>query len=109
MLVALHATLEPGALILLPDRTAGADPQASRRLDTFGDTPERRTIPDGRVFEVVKDFPAEDGISGVLADHALDAHWKVYPDEHTWQLTCRFSRGRSGRSPWRLSDEDRRG
>ncbi len=85
----LHRRLEPGALVIFADQLPYDCPD--RRLDSEGNSLETRTLPDGRKFEIVKNFPSANELTDILRDFADDLRYIERPDEGNWELTC-FSR-----------------
>ena len=86
-LSALHARLDPGSLVLFNDQLPYGGRE--RKLDAEGNTLERRVLPDGRAFWIVKNFPSEDELRAVLRPLADDVRYRARPDERHWELTYR--------------------
>jgi SAM-dependent methyltransferase len=82
----LHARLQPGARVVLLDNrfVAGSSTAISRR-DDEGNTYQRRTLDDGSVHEVVKNFPDRQGALAAIGDRVRDAHWHEHT--HYWVLS----------------------
>jgi SAM-dependent methyltransferase len=82
----LHARLEPGARVVMLDNrfVPGSSTPISRR-DAAGNTYQNRTLDDGSVHEVVKNFPTADEAFALLGPRARDPQWMAYT--HYWVLT----------------------
>lgn len=91
-LAALHDKLRPGALVLFVDQLP--DSGQVRQQDTAGNTLEQRSLPDGRRFEIVKNFPTEAEVRGVLSGIADNLQYVERPGEGSWNVTYN-ARGRS--------------
>jgi ubiquinone/menaquinone biosynthesis C-methylase UbiE len=83
-LTALHRKLVPGALVLfndhLPDKWIVGEP------DKDGNTLEKRVLPNGRSFMVVKNFPDEKEITNTLSGLADDIQYTRLPEEDSWEV-----------------------
>lgn len=86
-LAALHSKLEPGAQVLFVDQLPYDG--AVRRQDAAGNTLERRNLPDGRSFEIVKNFPSEQEVHEALAAYAQDVRYVKHEEEGSWSVTYR--------------------
>jgi demethylmenaquinone methyltransferase/2-methoxy-6-polyprenyl-1,4-benzoquinol methylase len=84
-LAALHGKLEPGAFVLFVDQLPYDGP--ARRKDAGGNTLEQRSLPDGRLFEIVKNFPTEEDIRSSLARIAENVEYIKRSDERSWTVT----------------------
>lgn len=83
-LAALHTKLLPGALVLFVDQLPYDG--HIRRRDSIGNTLEQRSLPDGRTFEIVKNFPREEDIRNALVGIADSVEYKERPDEKSWNV-----------------------
>lgn len=85
-LAALHARLATGARIVFLDNSfvPGSSTPISRR-DEAGNTYQRRTLDDGSVHEVLKNFPTGDEALARLGPRARQAQWIEYT--HYWVLS----------------------
>jgi demethylmenaquinone methyltransferase/2-methoxy-6-polyprenyl-1,4-benzoquinol methylase len=83
-LAALHGKLRPGALVLFVDQLPY--PGFPRRQDANGNTLEQRTLPDGRAFEIVKNFPTETELRAAVAGIADRVQYIKRPKEKSWEL-----------------------
>ena len=86
---ALHGKLRPGAFVLFVDQLPYAG--HIRRVDPRGNRIERRSLPDGRSFEIVKNFPTGEDIRKALAGIADDVRFVERPDEKSWNVTYNVS------------------
>ena len=85
-LALLHARLEPGARVVLLDNrlVAGSSTPISRR-DAEGNTYQQRSLDDGSVHEVLKNFPDRDSAVAALGDRARDVAWTEHL--HYWVMS----------------------
>jgi demethylmenaquinone methyltransferase/2-methoxy-6-polyprenyl-1,4-benzoquinol methylase len=85
-LALLHARLEPGARVVFLDNrfVAGSSTPVSRR-DAEGNTFQQRTLDDGSVHEVLKNFPSRDAAIARLGPRARAPQWTAH--EHYWVLS----------------------
>lgn len=85
-LAALHAQLLPGARVVFLDNSyvQTSSTPISRR-DEAGNTYQNRTLDDGTVHEVLKNFPTADQARAVLGGSARDVQWMDF--EHYWVLS----------------------
>ncbi len=81
----LHRRLEPGAQVVMLDNlfVAGSSTTISRR-DGEGNSYQSRTLDDGSVHEVLKNFPSRDEAMAALGPRARDAEWMA--QTHYWLL-----------------------
>jgi hypothetical protein len=71
-------------LVLFTDQLRYDGPR--RRVDHDGNIIEQRTLPDGRVFEVVKNFPTAAGLNKTLGRIAENIEYKERPQEKSWTV-----------------------
>ena len=85
-LTLLHSRLERGAQVVLLDNrfVAGSSTTISRR-DADGNTYQQRTLDDGSVHEVVKNFPSRDTAVAAVGDGVRDLVWREHT--HYWVLS----------------------
>lgn len=82
----LHARLQPGARVMLLDnRCVPGSSTPIARTDAAGDTWQQRTLDDGSVHEVLKNFPTREEALAVPGPRASDARWAEHT--HYWVLT----------------------
>lgn len=85
-LAALHARLEPGARVVFLDNSfVQTSSTPISRTDDHGNTYQNRTLDDGSVHEVVKNFPTPEQAFAVLGPRARDPEWIAH--EHYWILS----------------------
>ncbi len=84
-LATLHAHLEPGARVVMLDNSyeQTSSTPLSRR-DDHGNTYQDRTLDDGSVHEVLKNFPTPEQAIAALGPRARDARWTAHT--HYWVL-----------------------
>ncbi len=89
-LAQLHAQLAPGARVVFLDNTYvhGSSTAISRR-DAAGNSYQRRTLDDGSVHEVLKNFPTREQAVSLLAASAHDIEWIDH--RHYWLLSYRVN------------------
>ena len=85
-LQSLHDKLEPGARVVFLDNSfvQTSSTPISRR-DEQGNTYQVRTLDDGSVHEVLKNFPTEDDAAALLGPRAQQVQWTAYT--HYWVLS----------------------
>ena len=84
-LEALHARLAPGARIVFLDNSfVQASSTPISRRDAAGNSYQLRTLDDGSVHEVLKNFPRAEDALAMLGPRAYDARWIAH--EHYWLL-----------------------
>jgi SAM-dependent methyltransferase len=82
----LHARLQPGARVAFIDnRFVPGSSTPIARVDAAGDSWQRRTLDDGSVHEVLKNFPSRDEAIAALGAQARDIEWIEHP--HYWVLS----------------------
>jgi len=86
-LLALHSKLNSGSLVVFNDQLPYPGPE--RRQDTEGNTLELRSLPDGRAFWVMKNFPTKEELTMLLKDIAVDLEYTPRPEEKHWDLIYR--------------------
>ncbi|MBN2291073.1 MAG: class I SAM-dependent methyltransferase [Pirellulales bacterium] len=84
-LTVLHGKLKCGAFVLFADQLVYD--VLTRREDASGNTLEKRVLPDGRSFDIVKNFPTEEAIRNVLSGIATNVEYIERPGEKSWSLT----------------------
>ena len=89
-LATLHSKLIPGALVLFADQLLYES--QSRRSDPEGDLLEERALPDGRTFEIVKNFPTEQELREYLAGIANNIVYAEYPEQKYWTIAYNTER-----------------
>jgi SAM-dependent methyltransferase len=90
---ALHARLESGARVVMLDNSyvrSSRTPSntAISRRDADGNTYQRRTLDDGSVHEVLKNFPTCEQAFSMLGERAVERQWIQH--EHYWILSYRL-------------------
>ena len=85
-LIGLHRALAPGATMVFIDNAyvEGSSTPVSRR-DADGNTYQRRTLDDGSVHEVLKNFPTEEELRRAVDGLASNVRVGFLP--HFWILT----------------------
>jgi len=87
---ALHDRLEPGARVVVVDnRWVEGDSTPIARVDAAGNGYQRRTLDDGSVHEVVKNYPTFDDARALLGPRAHAVRWAEHP--HYWVLDYRLA------------------
>jgi SAM-dependent methyltransferase len=87
----LHSCLVAGARIVLLDMLPGDHPDlVPYRRDSEGNAICRRTLPDGRVFDVVKNFPDPEEILHLLSGRVEDPEYECWESLGRWLLTYRI-------------------
>jgi demethylmenaquinone methyltransferase/2-methoxy-6-polyprenyl-1,4-benzoquinol methylase len=85
-LATLHAHLEPGARVVMLDNSfVHTSSTPLTRRDAEGNTYQNRSLDDGSVHEVLKNFPSRDEAIAALGPRARDAEWTAF--EHYWVLS----------------------
>jgi demethylmenaquinone methyltransferase/2-methoxy-6-polyprenyl-1,4-benzoquinol methylase len=86
----LHARLEPGARVVMLDNrfVEGSSTPLSRR-DADGNTYQQRTLDDGSVHEVLKNFPSREQTLAALGPCARNPQWIEHV--HYWIVSYTLS------------------
>jgi cyclopropane fatty-acyl-phospholipid synthase-like methyltransferase len=86
----LHRCLAAGARVvfldMLPSDHVDLRPY---RHDSEGNAICRRTLPDGRAFDVVKNFPGREEVLASLAGRSGEAEHEAWPELGRWLVTYR--------------------
>ena len=86
----LHARLEPGAVVVMLDNLYSDDSSTPiSRHDGDGNTYQLRSLDDGSVHEVLKNFPTRDQTLAALGDRARNPQWIAH--RHYWILGYELS------------------
>jgi len=86
----LHDRLEPGArVVMLDNRYVPTSSTPISRQDEAGNTFQQRTLDDGSVHEVLKNFPSFAEAGAQLGPRACSPEWKAY--EHYWVLSYQLN------------------
>lgn len=86
-LAGLRSRLGPGTrLIVLDNRYVPGSNQPVSRTTDAGDTYQRRTLNDGRSYEIVKNFPGRRQFTADVAGVAADLRWTQL--RYYWLATC---------------------
>lgn len=84
-LALLHTRLSPGSVVVMLDnRFVREQSTTLTRRDTAGNTYQNRTLDDGSVHEVLKNFPTPEEAIARLGPRARHAQWRAW--EHYWAL-----------------------
>lgn len=79
----LHARLGPGAHVVVLDNSfVQTSSTPITRHDEAGNGYQLRTLDDGSVHEVLKNFPTPDGLRALLGAQARDVEWTAWT--HYW-------------------------
>ena len=82
----LHARLEPGARVVMLDNSfVQTSSTPLTRRDAQGNTYQNRTLDDGSVHEVLKNFPTAEVAAALLGPRAQQVQWSAYT--HYWVLS----------------------
>jgi demethylmenaquinone methyltransferase/2-methoxy-6-polyprenyl-1,4-benzoquinol methylase len=82
----LHAHLAPGARVVMLDNSyVQTSSMPISRRDAHGNTYQNRTLDDGSVHEVLKNFPCADEATALLGTRARGVVWTAYT--HYWVLS----------------------
>lgn len=90
----LHAFLEPGARVVFIDNNSvpGSTHPITHPIthaDAPGNTYQTRTLDDGSVHEVLKNFPTREQALSMLGPRACDPQWIAH--EYYWVLSYRLA------------------
>lgn len=81
----LHARLKPGARVVFLDNSfVQTSNLPITRRDAAGNTYQRRTLDDGSVHEVLKNFPTPEEARAAIGPRARDPRWIAHT--HYWIL-----------------------
>jgi SAM-dependent methyltransferase len=87
-LAILASKLNEGARIAFTDQLPNEKSYRDGSYhDTNGNHIQRRHLPDGSRFEVVKNFPAQDELRSAVASYATQIQYDTFPDCRRWLLT----------------------
>lgn len=78
-LAGLNAKLKPGALVIFCDQSP-KDGSITGVRDAEGNNIQTRTLPDGRRFSVIKNFPTEDDFRKLLAPFSSSVALTQFPE-----------------------------
>ncbi len=85
-LASLHAHLAPGAHVVFLDNSyVQTSNLPITHSDAAGNTYQTRTLDDGSVHEVLKNFPTAESALALLGPRAQQAQWLNWP--HYWALS----------------------
>ncbi len=85
-LESLHARLEPGARVVMLDNSyVQTSSTPLSRCDAEGNTYQNRTLDDGSVHEVLKNFPTREEAFAAVGPRARNPEWIDF--EHYWVLS----------------------
>ena len=83
----LHARLQPGArVVFIDNRFVAGSSTPIAHIDAAGDSWQQRTLDDGSVHPVLKNFPERDEALAAIGPRARAAEWIEHP--HYWVLSC---------------------
>ena len=89
-LALLHTRLEPGARVVMLDNSyVQTSNHPITHSDADGNTYQTRTLDDGSMHEVLKNFPAREQAFAQLGPRAQDPQWTEYG--HYWVLSYRLN------------------
>ena len=84
-LALLHTHLAPGSrVVMLDNRFVREQSTSLTRTDAAGNTYQNRTLDDGSLHEVLKNFPTPEQAKARLGTRAHSARWQAW--EHYWAL-----------------------
>ena len=86
----LHGHLEPGArVVMLDNRFVQTSNTPISRRDDQGNSYQMRSLDDGSVHEVLKNFPTREQALAALGKRAREPQWIEY--KHYWILSYRLA------------------
>jgi SAM-dependent methyltransferase len=86
----LHAKLQRGARIVFIDNLyVEGSSSAITRADDSGNTYQQRTLDDGSVHEVLKNFPTREQAMAAIGPRAHNAQWQQW--NHYWAVSYELS------------------
>ena len=89
-LALLHTRLEPGARVVMLDNSyVQTSNHPITHSDADGNTYQTRTLDDGSMHEVLKNFPTREQAFARLGPRAQDLQWTEYG--HYWVLSYRLN------------------
>jgi len=91
---AFCGVLAPGALVMFIDQLP-YEP-AVRTTDESGNVLEERTLPGGRTFSVIKNFPTEAELRAAIEPFGADISYTTRPAEGNWEVVWRVRDRRQG-------------
>jgi SAM-dependent methyltransferase len=84
----LHGKLRGGSRVVFLDMLESHAPEFGHyRVDSEGNRIYRRRLPDGREFDVIKNFPTERQLRATVASVATDIEVRKYPELARWTLS----------------------
>jgi SAM-dependent methyltransferase len=83
-LTLLHTRLLPGGLVVFVDQLRHGNENGA--CDSDGNMLVQRTLPDGRTFEIVKNFPDEEELKKAVQGLAKNIRYTERPREKSWNL-----------------------
>ena len=84
-LATLHDHLRPGAQVVMLDNSYGSQSStALTRTDEHGNTYQTRSLDDGSVHEVLKNFPPSEQAIALLGPQVRNPQWLAW--DHYWAL-----------------------
>jgi ubiquinone/menaquinone biosynthesis C-methylase UbiE len=88
---ALHKVVKTGCVVILLDM-AGREELHKEIIgfDEEGNCISRRTLPDGSVFEVIKNFPTRDELRESLNIWSEKFTYREFQSLQRWMVTCRL-------------------
>ena len=90
---ALHSRLLPGSHVFFLDMLPGQEDEKESHQNDDGDLIHRRRLPNGKEFEVIKNFPLPSEIKAHLSGMATDIQYYVNHSLKRWSV-CYITRER---------------